>query len=153
MNKKPQPGGLRRLSSFHSNGLGKIARLVHVVSPQNPQVIGEKLERDGTDNGSELFRRVRKTHPAPSNATRNKIAISHYRNHVSPAGSDLGHIGEHFFLMFSAPHNSDDGGAVFNERERSMLEFPSRVSVRVNVGYFFEFQSAFIRKRQTEAPA
>ena len=38
---------------FHRHALGEVSRLVHVVSAQHGDVIGEQLERDASENRHE----------------------------------------------------------------------------------------------------
>lgn len=138
------------LPLFHRHALGKVSRLVHVVSAQHGDVVGEQLERNAGENRHEHRAGLRDCDDVVSDFVKWVAIFRRDGDDLASASLDFADIADDLVEERILRGDDHDRHVFVDKGNRTVLHFCSGVAFGVDVADFLELQSAFHGDRVAE---
>ena len=128
---------------FNSYGFCKIAGVVNVATAEQSDLVGKYLTSGNADKGREQRLGLGKNENAVAVFGGMRKIIGADQRNVSASCAYLANISCHLIKISGIVCQCNNGRALLNERERSVLQLTCGVCLAVYVGDLLELQRAF----------
>ena len=135
---------------FHGHTLGEVARLVHVVTAQHGDVVGEQLERHAGHNRHEHGGGLRDCNQVVGDFVERVAVFGRNSDDLAATGLDFANVADHLVEQGILRGNHHDRHVFVDKGDGAVLHFGGGVAFGVDVADFLELQGAFHGDRVAE---
>src|SRR5680860_57464 len=128
---------------LHSHALGEIARLVGRQTSLLGDEVGEHLQWNRVEHGTQQRLGCGHLEELVRDVTRALVTASRNQNRLRTARSHLCDVRQHLLVERLARHYSDYGYALLDEGYRAVLELARGIALRVQIADLLELQCPF----------
>lgn len=149
---RPMRKKRKRKTLLNRNRLGQVARLIDFAPQQIGNIISQKLQRQIQQKRRKYFRGRRHRQQQIEQLFRPPVTVKAHAGQKRMSGPRFLAVGNHFVINPAAGRQHRRHRHIFiKQRNRPVFQFSRRVAVGIDVADLFQFQGAFLRRRQIDA--
>ena len=117
--------------------------MVDVAAFGDGDIVGEKLERNDGQEGHKAVAGVRNDEAVVAHVLDDGIVLGDHGDDFAFAGFYFLDVADNFFVHAMLGCDDDDGHFLVDEGDGTVFHFGGGIAFGMDVGYFFQFESAF----------
>src|ERR1700744_4352743 len=138
---------------FHGDAFGKVARFVYVKALGHAYVVGQQLQGDDAQHGSDDLVGFGHGEDVVRHRGDDLVAFAGDGQHQAFPGFDLLDVAHDLFMVGVLGGDENDGQLVVHQGDRAVFHFRGGVALGVYIGNLFQLQGAFQGHREVVSPA